>query len=163
VSFYFIYRQLRNSFITTLIFRPMIVTPMVCDSTPSTIFITVSCRKKDLLFLACRRSYQEPRSRHDLGSMDVVCHWCGARHWMGERVSHSSRSNPIFPLCCNSGKVVLPFLRDPPTEHLEVQSCICLYISASHGGSFRAFRRLFLPLIRTVLSQCKSGIYKFVN
>jgi hypothetical protein len=46
--------------------------------------------------------------------MDVKCRWCGALHWIGERVSHSSVRNPVFPLCCNSGKVVISSLRRPP-------------------------------------------------
>jgi hypothetical protein len=46
--------------------------------------------------------------------MEVKCRWCGALHWMNEKLSHSTTSSPVFGLCCNSGKVVLPFLRDPP-------------------------------------------------
>jgi hypothetical protein len=68
----------------------------------------------DSLFLAARRPYQEPILRHDVGDMDVKCPWCGALHWMNEKLSHSSRTNPIFGLCCDSGKVVLPVLQDPP-------------------------------------------------
>jgi hypothetical protein len=51
--------------------------------------------------------------------MVVNCENCGALHWLDERISVSSRSNPTFGLCCNSGKVVLPMLRDPP-ESLKV-------------------------------------------
>jgi len=68
----------------------------------------------DPLFLAARRPYQEPRVRHDYGQMEVNCRFCGALHWMDEKLSDSSRSNPVFGLCCNSGKVVLPILQDPP-------------------------------------------------
>jgi hypothetical protein len=68
----------------------------------------------DHLFLAARRPYQEPHVRHDLGRMEVKCRCCGALHWMDEKLCDSSRSNPIFGMCCNSGKVVLPILRDPP-------------------------------------------------
>src|SRR5271168_4469958 len=46
--------------------------------------------------------------------MEVKCRCCGALHWMDEKLSRSSRSNPVFGQCCNSRKVVLPILRDPP-------------------------------------------------
>ena len=69
---------------------------------------------EDPLFLAARHPYHEPHTRHDLGRMEVRCRWCGALHWMMEKLSDSSTSSPVFGLCCNSGKVVLPLLRDPP-------------------------------------------------
>ena len=65
-------------------------------------------------FLAARHPYQEPHMRHYLGKMMVKCRWCGALHWMNEKLSHSSLSNPKFGICCNSGKVELPVLRNPP-------------------------------------------------
>ena len=62
-----------------------------------------------------RRPYEEPSTRHDLGRMDVKCRWCEALHWIDEKLKHSSRSNPVFGICCNSGsKVDIPKLRDPP-------------------------------------------------
>lgn len=78
---------------------------------------TVDCvlpMNDDPLFFAARHPYQEPSFRHDLGHMNIKCPSCGASHWMNEKLSHSSRSNPIFGLCCDSGKVVLPILKDPP-------------------------------------------------
>ena len=33
---------------------------------------------------------------------------------MDEKLSQSPTMNPIFGLCCNSGKVKLPAMRDPP-------------------------------------------------
>ena len=68
----------------------------------------------DPLFFAARCPYEEPRMRHDLGHMDVKCQWCGALHWMNEKLSDSSTSHPMFGMCCNGGKVILPVLRDPP-------------------------------------------------
>ena len=79
-----------------------------------TIVDSVLPMNDDPLSLAARRPYQEPSLRHDLGRMDVKCPSCGAFHWMNEKLTHSPRSNPIFGLCCDSGKVVLPFLQDPP-------------------------------------------------
>ena len=63
--------------------------------------------------MAARKPYEEPCARHELGCMGVRCRWCGALHWMGENLSRSSTNNPIFGMCCNSGKVQL-LLREPP-------------------------------------------------
>ncbi|CAG8740147.1 18684_t:CDS:1, partial [Acaulospora morrowiae] len=52
--------------------------------------------------------------QHDLGRMDIECSYCGALHWLDERLTNSSRKNPKFGSCCLNGKVVLPLLRDPP-------------------------------------------------
>lgn len=87
-----------------------------------------SSNNNDPPFLAARLPYQEPARRHDLGHMNVKCSSCGALHWMNERNSHSLSSNPIFGLCCDSGKVILPVLRDPPP-------CLKdLFDSDSHQG-----------------------------
>ncbi|KAF6746252.1 hypothetical protein DFP72DRAFT_777886, partial [Ephemerocybe angulata] len=61
-----------------------------------------------------RRPYREPAERHDLGSMDVECPECKALHWSAERLSTSTASQPKFGICCDSGQVKLPALRDPP-------------------------------------------------
>ena len=93
------------------------------------------------LFLAARRPYEEPITRHDLGSMDVTCSHCGALHWLSERRVDSSKQHPVFGTCCNSGKVMLATLRDPPpalralfvaqdAQAIEFQSNIREYNSA---------------------------------
>lgn len=46
--------------------------------------------------------------------MNVLCSHCGALHWSFERRSDSSKQNPEFGTCCNSGKVILRALQDPP-------------------------------------------------
>ncbi|CAG8797014.1 7434_t:CDS:1, partial [Cetraspora pellucida] len=51
--------------------------------------------------------------RHDLGHMDSVCIYCRVLHWLDERLSASSVTNPKFRKCCKQGKVILPTLRDP--------------------------------------------------
>ncbi|KAH9835234.1 uncharacterized protein C8Q71DRAFT_676050, partial [Rhodofomes roseus] len=61
-----------------------------------------------------RRPYRDPPARHDLGSMDVACTFCGALHWLAERLTSSSARNPMFGGCCNSGKVHVPAPPDPP-------------------------------------------------
>jgi len=80
----------------------------------STIQLNDSQNDENSLFLAARHPYREPLSRHDLRRMEEKCGWCGALHWMSEKVVHSSRSNPVFSLCYNSGQVVLPRLSAPP-------------------------------------------------
>jgi hypothetical protein len=50
-----------------------------------------------------------------LGAMDLECPVCGALHFKDERASGTNLRNPEFSLCCNRGKVELPYLRDPPT------------------------------------------------
>ncbi|THV06844.1 hypothetical protein K435DRAFT_636554, partial [Dendrothele bispora CBS 962.96] len=52
----------------------------------------------------------------DLGPMNAVCPYCGALHWMEEKLSNSSKSHPHFGMCCDDGKVQLPLLRAPPRE-----------------------------------------------
>lgn len=54
-------------------------------------------------------------ARHDIRSMNVVCPFCGAFHWMDERVATSLRSRPIFSTCCQRGEVDLPLLPEPPS------------------------------------------------
>ena len=78
---------------------------------------------EDPLFLAARRPYEEPRMRHDLGCMRVVCRSCGALHWMNEKLYDSTVKNPMFGMCCNSGKVALPLLRDPPQPLKALLEC----------------------------------------
>ena len=48
--------------------------------------------------------------------MDVTCDYCGAFHWLEERLKRSDTSTPEFSLCCHQGKVHLPRLEDPPDE-----------------------------------------------
>ncbi|KAH9834149.1 uncharacterized protein C8Q71DRAFT_688168, partial [Rhodofomes roseus] len=61
-----------------------------------------------------RQLYHDPPARHDLGRMDVACRFCGALHWIAERLTASSARNPTFGSCCNSGKVHVPSAPDPP-------------------------------------------------
>ncbi|KAI8531247.1 hypothetical protein RHMOL_Rhmol11G0122200 [Rhododendron molle] len=52
--------------------------------------------------------------RHNLGNMDIKCTHCKALHWMDERLTKSSTSNPLFGTCCFQGKIKLPTLITPP-------------------------------------------------
>lgn len=67
-----------------------------------------------------RQPYQEPAERHDLGPMDALCPHCEALHWLDERLSSSSVRNPKFGMCCDNGKVRLPFLELPPPPLLDL-------------------------------------------
>ena len=46
--------------------------------------------------------------------MDVFCPFCGAHHWMAEKVVNSPMHRPEFTTCCQRGRVCLPFLPPPP-------------------------------------------------
>ena len=63
-----------------------------------------------------RRKFSPTWQVHDLGRMDVICSGCGAFHWMDEKLSASSRTNPKFGICCFSGKLDLPKLHHLPPE-----------------------------------------------
>ena len=67
-----------------------------------------------------RRPFSPAWQVHDLGHMDVVCSGCGALHWMDEKLSNSSLTNPKFGTCCFSGKLDLPKLHDLPPELLQL-------------------------------------------
>ena len=53
---------------------------------------------------------------HSLGNMDVPCPDCSALHWMAERLTNSSDTNPHFGMCCFQGKIKLGRLHNIPQE-----------------------------------------------
>ena len=53
-------------------------------------------------------------SRHDLGPANIECKFCGAFHWIAERLTKSTANNPIFSLCCKEGDVNLPQYKPLP-------------------------------------------------
>lgn len=53
---------------------------------------------------------------HYLGKMDIKCPSCGALHWKDERLTKSTINNPIFGMCCYSGKITLPQVQGAPPE-----------------------------------------------
>ncbi|KAK7014663.1 hypothetical protein R3P38DRAFT_2544868, partial [Favolaschia claudopus] len=62
----------------------------------------------DELFLAARKDYLDPPSRHDFCYMNDRCHTCGALHWVAEQVLHPPKnSRSPYGMCCNHGKVAL--------------------------------------------------------
>ena len=60
-----------------------------------------------------RRPFNVAWEVHDLGHMNVVCSGCGALHWIAEKLTKSSLTNPKFGMCCFSGKIDLPKLHEP--------------------------------------------------
>ncbi|CAG8811363.1 23625_t:CDS:1 [Cetraspora pellucida] len=61
-----------------------------------------------------KRARIQENVRHYLGHMDSECSYCSALHWLDERLTVSSKTNPKFGKCCKQGKVILPTLLDPP-------------------------------------------------
>lgn len=70
--------------------------------------------RRGALFLAGRKPYEDPPQRHDLGRMDSRCTLCGARHWLAERLSTSSKTKPRFGMCCLDGEVSVSSRLEPP-------------------------------------------------
>lgn len=64
--------------------------------------------------MAARQVYMEPDLPHYLGAMDVVCTDCEAKHYLAEKLSHSSIRNPKFGICCLQGQVKLDPPQPPP-------------------------------------------------
>jgi hypothetical protein len=52
--------------------------------------------------------------RHELNRCNILCNYCGAQHWIEERVQASTMSSPKFSTCCEKGIIVLDLFEDPP-------------------------------------------------
>ncbi|KAL6530588.1 hypothetical protein OROMI_028477 [Orobanche minor] len=51
----------------------------------------------------------------DIGDPSHSCRYCGALFWCGERLTTSSKKNPVYSGCCGrDGKIQLPKLNNPP-------------------------------------------------
>jgi hypothetical protein len=66
--------------------------------------------------LARRPFNSNPNQIHDLGRMDLVCHFCKAYHWKAEQLSKKTQGQPNFGMCCFSGKAITPKLENIPPE-----------------------------------------------
>ena len=53
-------------------------------------------------------------ARHTLSSFMTECSFCGALHFLKERIRDSRVSNPLFEFCCHKGKVRLAIPTEPP-------------------------------------------------
>ncbi|KAI3881790.1 hypothetical protein MKX03_001030, partial [Papaver bracteatum] len=58
--------------------------------------------------------------RNFLRKMDVVCIHCGAMHFMDEKLTKLTLMEPTFGTCCMEGRIVLPNLRVPHEEFIEL-------------------------------------------
>lgn len=75
-----------------------------------------------------RRRYTDPPLRHDMGDMNVVCPFCGAFHWLAERVGSSPVGRSEFTACCQCGCVHLPL------QSLSPQNLYTLFKSNDDDG-----------------------------
>lgn len=48
--------------------------------------------------------------------MNVLCPFCGALHWISEKLTASSARRPLFGTCCQQGKISLQLPQDPPRD-----------------------------------------------
>lgn len=82
------------------------------------LMLVVSCSKAatghNSMFEIAHRPVLDSLHVNDLGNMNVQCPFCGALHWLDERVSSSTISHPEFGTCCAHGKVKLSPLQIPP-------------------------------------------------
>ena len=58
---------------------------------------------------SARRPYVDPGQRHDLGMMSVPCPYCGAFHWIAEKIGNSPMHKPEFTSCCQRGHIDIPY------------------------------------------------------
>jgi hypothetical protein len=67
--------------------------------------------------------------RHQLGRCNVSCSFCGAEHWIEERVRESSLQAPKFSTCCEGGAVIMDKFDDPPQPlySLLIESTPCIF------------------------------------
>ena len=67
--------------------------------------------------------------RHRLGRCDISCIFCGADHWIEERVQESTIAVPQFSTCCKRGAVMMDKFDDPPQPlySLLMDSTPCIF------------------------------------
>lgn len=52
--------------------------------------------------------------RHQLDPCNILCRFCGAEHWIEEKVQGSTKISPKFSTCCQAGAVIMDEFDDPP-------------------------------------------------
>jgi hypothetical protein len=50
--------------------------------------------------------------RHRLDRCNIVCSFCGADHWIEERVQGTAKSAPQFSRCCEGGTIMMDKFED---------------------------------------------------
>ena len=58
-----------------------------------------------------------------LGDLNVTCTYCGALHWIDERLKKSSTRSPKFGSCCSTGKIDIFPMSKPPEALLGLFNC----------------------------------------
>ncbi len=53
-------------------------------------------------------------ARFSVGEMTFKCNFCSAYFWFEERISASSKQDPVFTMCCARGRVRLAETSEPP-------------------------------------------------
>ncbi|KAI9113978.1 hypothetical protein K1719_015229 [Acacia pycnantha] len=57
----------------------------------------------------------------DEGDVVYACKFCGAQMWLSESLKRVRKSEiPQFSMCCGSGKILLPLLKPPPSELVDL-------------------------------------------
>ena len=92
--------------------------------------------------------------RHQLGRCNVSCCFCGAEHWIEERVQESSLQAPKFSTCCQGGIVMMDKFDDPPQPLYSLLMDSTPYIFLSYifadnerlYNSVRTFEIIIMPL-----------------
>ncbi|CAG8621109.1 13393_t:CDS:2, partial [Ambispora leptoticha] len=101
-------------------------------------------------------------TQHYLGRMDKECSYCGALHWLDERVTTSSKKNLRFGTCCHYGKVNLPHLQDPPLLLLNINQSV-IHKQAPYSfqihGELCHLSGVLLPDFTTTASYTQLYIY----
>lgn len=64
------------------------------------------------VYKARANNLSEPRMI--LPGRNSRCKSCNSLMWLDERISSSSKRNPLYTLCCQNGKVRLPTLNPAP-------------------------------------------------
>ena len=67
--------------------------------------------------------------RHQLARCNISCQFCGAQHWIEERVQNSTKEAPKFSTCCENGAVMMDKFEDPPEPlySLLMDSTPCIF------------------------------------
>lgn len=75
----------------------------------------------------------------DVGDPVFIYNFCNALFWYGERRRKNVKSlNPTYSLCCYSGKIRIPIIKEPPQA---IQNLLFFY--HPHGKHFRENIRSF--------------------
>ncbi|KAG2224292.1 hypothetical protein INT45_012860 [Circinella minor] len=87
--------------------------------------------------------------RHKLSHMDAICTLCNAQTWMEERITTSSRTRPLFSICCTRGKTAEDEVSDDFFTNIRAYNNMFVFTSiranfdrdlANRSGEMSTFR-----------------------